>query len=390
MKIAYSLASHTEGGGVMRVMSTKINALIDRGYDVSVIVNSYNGSSPFFKLDPRVKVLSLDLEPFIWKNSLFKRFLFAVKRIFKYRTAISKVLNKEKFDIVLVHNRIETLLVPFVKDASLKVLEHHGPKTEYQNIIPNRKVGILHRCLTSFYEFRDHVFASFFDKIVVLTEKDKVLRGGGNKIEVIPNLVSFSNFQECSQVNKSSKNVLAVGRFTEEKDFASLLHIWRLVVDTCPDWHLNIVGDGYLRGELEDLILKYNLQDSVSLLGEQKNVDEFYLNSAIYAMTSRYEGLPMVLIEAQYFCLPAVAFDCPCGPSGVIIDGKNGFLIPPNDKEAFALRLVQLIQDLEFRSKMGGYAKDSATRFEVNVVMPQWEDLFYKLRNKKNEKYSLT
>ncbi len=386
MKIGYCLSNHKDGGGVMRVTASKINALVERGYEVAVIVNYLSDQDPFFALDHRVQVISLDINPFIYKDSLYKRLIYAIKRMFLYKSAMTKVLKQESFHILLVHNRLEVLLLPFIKDNSIKILEHHGPKTEYQNIQTGRKTNFLHKCLTSFYEVRDHVFGSLFDKMVVLTEQDKVLRGNSNKIDVIPNLTSFKE-QSFPIDNKTlTKNVIAVGRFTEEKDFSTLLDIWAIVVKACPDWQLNIVGDGYLREQIEAKRKKLNLQNSVSLLGERKDVEKLYMESAIYVMTSRYEGFGMVLVEAQHFGLPCISFDCPCGPRSIINNNIDGFLVTPEDKDTFAKRLIQLIQDEDLRLQMGAKAKESAKRFEGATIIPKWEALFNELINSKNGK----
>ena len=93
-------------------------------------------------------------------------------------------------------------------------------------------------------------------------------------------------------------------------------------------------------------------------------------------MTSRYEGLPMVLLEAQQMGLPIVSFACPCGPRDVITDGRDGFLIALGDEERFVAGLSRLMSDEELRPRMGAEARQASRRYTVDQVMAQWIELF--------------
>ena len=101
-----------------------------------------------------------------------------------------------------------------------------------------------------------------------------------------------------------------------------------------------------------------------------------YRRAAILALSSHYEGLPMALIEAQAYGLPAVSFDCKCGPREVIVDGVTGTLVPEGDVEALARALLELIRDPEWRRQMGAEAARLAVRFDFETIMQQWDKLF--------------
>lgn len=108
------------------------------------------------------------------------------------------------------------------------------------------------------------------------------------------------------------------------------------VVAQAPDWRLLIIGDGPERDALRRQIEDAGLERQVSLLPATANVADYYRQASLYLMTSRYEGLPMVLIEAMSFGLPLVAYDCKTGPAELIDDGVNGYLVPDDDAAAFS------------------------------------------------------
>ena len=93
-------------------------------------------------------------------------------------------------------------------------------------------------------------------------------------------------------------------------------------------------------------------------------------------MSSRYEGLPMVLLEAQAAGLPIVSFDCKCGPKDVIENGVDGFLVEDGDIEQLAQKLVVLMQDANLRKQMGSAAYAHSERYSEERIMKQWTDLF--------------
>jgi glycosyltransferase involved in cell wall biosynthesis len=173
-----------------------------------------------------------------------------------------------------------------------------------------------------------------------------------------------------------NKQVIAVGRYDYQKGFDRLIESWRMVYERFPDWKLKITGDGELRNELELLIDKYHLSDVIELKKSASDILEEYLNASVLVMSSRYEGLPMVLLEAMSVGLPMVAFECKCGPKDVIADGENGFLVPEGDVQVLAERIIQLIENPFLRKKMGQAAKIKSGRYAEPTIMEQWIKLF--------------
>ena len=212
-----------------------------------------------------------------------------------------------------------------------------------------------------------------YDRFVVLTQEDAGYWGPLPNIRVIPNPLPFVS-EETSPC--TSHKVIAVGRYDFQKNFAKLLDLWGRIAPAYPDWTLEIYGDGALRPELEQQVTRLELSSSVTLAKPTHQMKEVYQSASIYAMTSRYEGLPMVLIEAQHMGLPIVSFACPCGPNDVLHPGEDGYLISQGDDEGFLTALRQLMDSEAERVRMGTNARKASARYEVDAVMGQWLDLF--------------
>lgn len=168
--------------------------------------------------------------------------------------------------------------------------------------------------------------------------------------------------------------VLSVGRLIESKHHDKLIEIFARI--NRPNWKLIIVGDDALKQKnmerLQLLIQQLNFEGKIVLAGKQKNVNQFYLKSRVFAFTSSSEGFPNVLGEAQAAGLPVIAFDCVAGPADIVIDNQNGFLIPLNDDEQFEKKLSILMDNEALREKFGEHARQSIRRFDTSSIAEEY------------------
>ena len=141
-------------------------------------------------------------------------------------------------------------------------------------------------------------------------------------------------------------------------------------------WKLRLVGDGEKREALEKQIDTLGLKDKVVLGKEENDMAAVYGGASIVALSSRYEGLPMVLLEAQAFGVPVVSFDCKCGPREIIEDGKTGLIVPEGDIDALAKALERLMENDELRKEMGQNAFRIAGKWRTDAIMEKWTALF--------------
>ena len=169
---------------------------------------------------------------------------------------------------------------------------------------------------------------------------------------------------------KREKIVLTVGRLINTKHHDKLIELFLSLSDL--EWRLVIVGYDHLKQKnskcLQSIITEHNAETRVILAGKQDDVDAYYLRSGIFAFTSSSEGFPNVIGEAMAAGLPVVAFDCVAGPSEMIEDKKNGFLVPLFDYVLFRERLSVLMEDSELRTAFGKAAKRDIFKYSVDNI----------------------
>ena len=210
-----------------------------------------------------------------------------------------------------------------------------------------------------------------------MTEEDKKLWGDLPNIVVIPNSVSFIPDQKST--NKE-KRIIAVGRSSKQKQLDVLIKIWAKIAHKYPDWTLVTYGNGNLK-PLKSLAKQLGVEEQVINNPPSLDVSCEMINSSIYTLTSKYEGMPLVLLEAMACGLPLVAFACKCGPRDIITDGEDGFLIEEGNWDLFAAKLSLLIENYDLRHKMGQIASHNVLRFTEDIVMNKWIALFDELVN---------
>lgn len=169
--------------------------------------------------------------------------------------------------------------------------------------------------------------------------------------------------------------VVAAGRLNSQKGFDLLIEAWRQVAARHPDWQLRIYGRGSERAALQRRIFEAELQERVLLMGATRRFGEALARASIFALSSRFEGFGMVLVEAMSRGVPVVSFDCPRGPSEIVSDGVDGLLVPAQDVDALAAGLCALIEDPQRRRTMGAAALRKAQRYDAAQIGREWEVL---------------
>lgn len=370
MKIVYTIAATYNSGGMERVLANKANWLVRKGYEISILTTDQKARSSFFELDPRIKVYDLGIN-YEENNgkSFFNKLIHYPFKQWRHKKALQRLLPELKADVVVSMFCNDASILPKIKDGSSKVLEIHFSRFKR---LQYGRVGIW-KLADKLRNRNDLRVVSKFDKFVVLTEEDKRYWGELDNITVIPNARSFE-IEKPAELNE--KKVIAVGRYCYQKALDKLIQAWGIVCREIADWKLHLVGDGEDRAQLQKQISELGLTEKVVLGRAETDMKSVYSNSSVLALSSRYEGLPMVLLEAQAAGLPVVSFECKCGPKDVLTDGVDGILVKEGNVEGLAQGLLKLIKDETLRKQMGIAAYKNSERFSEEKVMANWVELF--------------
>jgi glycosyltransferase involved in cell wall biosynthesis len=337
-------------GGTERVASIIINELARKNYNIHVLGLYGDPDKIFFPFEPSVKVTSLHIEN-----------LKGVKKIVHSIGRIRAFVNSNHIDtFVTVESIMATYSVPALTMTGIKhvVWEHFNFKVD---------LGIPAR------SFARQLALVFADKVVTLTARDVKFWEQGAWYRKAQ-LVNIPNpmFLEMRDVPEtSSKTVISVGRLTAQKGFDLLIDAWHEISEEQrAEWKLLIIGDKAL---LEKKITGYHLENSVDLIGATKEVFAYFEQASVYCLSSRFEGLPMVLLEAMAFRLPIVAFDCDTGPEELIETGKNGLLVEPGNVSGLAQSLASLMSNDSLRADMRTYQSKNIKLLSLPSIIQQWQ-----------------
>lgn len=229
------------------------------------------------------------------------------------------------------------------------------------------------------------LFYQTLDAVVVLTSgaDQWIAANAPNKrIVIIPNAVvwptasSTPHLLPLDVLPDGIRLVLAVGRFTQAKGFDFLIEAFARARAQLLEWHLVILGDGPDRLALEAQIRAAGLEGYVHLPGRAGNIADWYARADLFAMASRHEGLPMVLLEAMAAGLPCVTWDYAYGPADVIRSGVDGIVTPMGDIQSLAEAIAAIGADDVRRGEFASRATEVRDRFSESAVQGRWADLF--------------
>ncbi|WP_047414411.1 glycosyltransferase family 4 protein [Cellulophaga sp. Hel_I_12] len=365
MKILYITNGVSGPGGLERVLSIKASYLADAmNYDIHFLTLNKLSDELFYTFSDAITFHNI-----IATGN-------PIQYILKYRNEIKKIIAKIQPDVITVcDDGLKGLFLPLMINKPCPMIyERHVSK----NIaIQKDQLSAIQKS-TSWLLFKLMDFgANFYDRFVVLTNGNKK-EWKLNNIAVIPNPLSFyPPEEEISTV--TNKKVLAVGKQSFQKGYDRLLQSWKIVQDTHPDWELDIYGTISEKEALPELAKALGIENSVHFYAPVKNIASKYKEASIYVMSSRYEGFGMVLTEAMAYGVPCVSFDCPYGPSDIIQQNHDGILVPNHNTSTLANAMLSLMNDAQWRTKMGATARANVKRYLIEEIAIQWDNLFKSL-----------
>lgn len=354
MKITFVIPS-LHAGGMERVMSELITQFsLDKSLEIHLILYGIT-REVFYSVPENVTIHKPSFE---FKNN--HRLYYTIKTLFFLRR---QIINIDPKTILSFGERWNNFVL-------LACLGLKYPIYVSDRCQPNKSLGKLHNWL------RNKLYPRA-KGVIAQTEKGKAIfekMYSQTNIQVIGNPI-----RQISLEKKIEKEniVLTVGRLIETKHHDELIRLFVEIND--PSWKLIIVGDDALkqrnRMKLELLIKELDAENKVFLAGSQKEVEPFYLKSKIFAFTSSSEGFPNVIGEAMSAGLPVVAFDCMSGPSDMIVNEENGYLIELFNYESFKKHLKTLMSDESLRLKLGLNAAESIQEFKIDEISKKYKKM---------------
>lgn len=338
----------------------------------NVAIKLANELANFYDIHLVSIVSNLDSESFgLSEKVKYKNFLTGKSQIkdtlFKGSSAFRQYAKEEGFDVILsigLPSNIFALSGKLRRNTRIIFCEHTHAKympTKLSSV--HRKLGVL-----------------FFDKIITPTEKDRenymsIFGLKEDSVEAIPNW--FDSLEIETFYNADSKKLVTAGRFCDQKGYDYLVEVARLFFEKKPEWSWDLYGqeDDVVYPETMKKIREYGLEENIIYKGVSYNKDDIYKDASVYVMTSRAEGLPLVLLEALSYKLPLVSFNCLTGPSDIINEGENGFLVENFDVETMAKKLIELAENKELRMTMSNNSLESLKKFKKIEIINKWRNL---------------
>ena len=383
MNLLYCIPHLYNSGGMERVLTQKVNWLAAHtDYTITIVTTEPTPtgmSDIYFPLDKRVKVVALNVDfNADYHKCLFPKWLGHTRRMRLYRQKLTDYILREKIDLCISLCGKE---IAFLNQLPCRTIaESHFAKEQRTQLLMANHSGWFWALLGRVRTWQLVQSVKPLERLVVLTDADKAAweKAGCTNVIVIPNPCAINSRKSKVESRKTAgadrTQVLAVGRLHEQKGFDLLLQAWKPIEKTYSDWSLRIVGEGPKRAELEAQIESQGLK-RVVLAGATNNVLDEYEAASIFVLSSRYEGLPLALIEAMWSGLPCIAFDCPQGPAELLAENR-GWLVPNGDIAELTAQIAYALSHPEEALKCAQKAQSFAqTTYSEAAIMPQWVQL---------------
>ncbi|MGH3665455.1 MAG: glycosyltransferase family 4 protein [Egibacteraceae bacterium] len=390
MKVRFLIANaYPGGGGTIRTTLNMANALAERGHDVEVISVLRRRKKAMVHVVPRVQLRPLvDTTPWAttgrWPHVLpgprrraREWALARPSRLIHQQDSRHSTFNAMT-DLRLLHflrSVRDGVLIATRPGLNLAVARYARPsvvRIGQEHLHLGRHRPKLREAITRYYPR--------LDALATLTPTDakayEKLLGNDPRIVAMPNAAPDMGGVRAALDNKI---VVGAGRLTRQKGFDRLIPAFAQVAAKHPDWQLRIFGSGDEQERLQGQIDELGVGANVSLMGFTRQLPQELGKASVYALSSRFEGFPMVLLEAMSCGLPVTSFDCPTGPSDLVTHGSDGLIVPKGDVDGMAAAIIELVEDDTRRKAMGAAAFETAAEYQTPVLAQRWEALFTEL-----------
>lgn len=387
MKICFITYNIFDLGGIQRVTSVIANEL-SKQHSIKIIC-----TSGINNIDRSIYNLSEEIDVEINEN--LKRKNIFIKIIYKLLKEINKntgIFNNKKMINILTEiyypKKIRERFIKYINDNKFDVVI--GVAGEYSLLLGTisdkinaKTIGWQHNSFDAYlrnekryFWNQDQLFKNYISNLneyIVLNDYDKEMFKKEFNIDskVIYNPKSFIS-NEKSKVD--NKQFLAAGRFNYQKGFDLLIEAFNLFSKLNSDWNLVLVGEGEEKDKIQNLINKYNLNDRIILKPATDNIKQYFLKSSILLLPSRWEGMPMIVLEALEMGMPTITYNI-SAIYPLIKDKKEGIVVTKYDIEKFAEAMNYLANNNEIRKKMSDNCIKKSKEFEISKIINKWNQI---------------
>lgn len=353
MKACLFIGRMAAGGGAEKVMAMLANHLVEKGWDVDLVLLLGNEVDKIHhQLNKVINIVDLSIPK---KKSYFKN-------QYKWLRNIRRWVNENRPDIIIsFFGRINALVLTSTIGMGVPVIvsERNDPRHDnrgrfmlyYCNIIYRRAKAVIYQT-----KYEQSCFSS-----VHL-----------NKSYIIPNPIKLVDINNA----KIDENlIINVGRLQKHKNHEMLINAVKLVKERVPDVKCQIYGEGVMYDYLQGLINDGNLQDSITLEGKKSNILDYVSSGYIFVTTSNHEGLSNALMEAMMLGKICISTDYE-GADDLIDNGKNGIIVPRDDVKRLSEVLIDIFTDTTGKySVLGENARKKMMKYESSEIMSKWDKL---------------
>lgn len=383
MKILFLQNTDDALGGIVHVNISLINAFLEDGHEISLVSLRHSGKEQRINY-PIMGNQILINEKNIWMRP---RYCTAVQLIKKGKIihALQIIIERKKYDYVLkkdykrckeVVNRIN----PDVIINSHYELLNAIPKENLSKTINHFHTSFEQVCSNKSYYKTFKKYKMKIAKFVWLTKAtaDKAIKAGFVNSTYVYNPVSFISEEV---VDYRQKNIIFLGRISPEKRLDRAVRLFNEIVleNGSMGWNFNIYGSGDVPENLMKMIEK---SPYIHYCGATDNVKRVMLKHSICILTSEFEGMALVVLEANECGVPVVCFDFGESVSEELLDKKTGYIIKQDDEQAYKEKLLLLMRNEDLRKELGKNAKKFSAQFEINVIKEKWYQIIKEIEKK--------
>jgi len=385
VNILYCIPQLYNSGGMERVLCQKVNFLVQNtSHHITIMTTEVvpeGKETCYFPLAAGVDIQALNIDfDADFARPLPVKWWQHQRKMARYRKLLIHYIRANHIDLCISLCGKEIAFLSAVPCAT--IAEIHFSKNQRRLLIEAYHKGIFWSLLGSIRVQQLVRAVKRLPCFVVLTDNDRREweAAGCRNVRCIANPCCLDGMELPVPV-RSNRRILSVGRLHLQKGTDRLIDAFAMVHARHPEWTLRIVGAGEQAQALQEQIHRLGLDSVVEMVGTTRSVAAEYQAASLFVLPSRYEGLPLALIEAMWCELPCVAFDCPHGPAELLSEGR-GVLVPNGDILALANAIVDRIEHTELCNQTGlAAARYAHAHFSERVIMNQWIELIQQAYN---------